>query len=159
MGFFYLCWWVGELSSLGVELVEFLLGFLDDVLGAATHLKGSFGGGLAAGLVAFGKVVAEGFLIVADKGGELGMGVNGEDVEAVDDLFKSWFLVGVVPLGDGLLEGEAFALGDLVSFTSDEGGQGEELLELVEGFFGGAGADFKFLGVEGGGVGVCEEVG
>ncbi len=129
------------------------------MLGSAAHLKGAFGGELAAGLVALGKVVVEGFLIVADEGGELGMGVYGEDVEAVDDLFKSWFLVGVVPLGDGLLEGEAFALGDLVSFVSDEGGQGEELVELVEGFFGGAGADFKFLGIERGGVGVCEEVG
>ena len=129
------------------------------MLGAAAHLKGAFGGGLAAGLVAFGKVVAEGFLIVADEGGELGMGVNGEDVEAVDDLFESGFLVGVVPLGDGLLEGELFALGDLVSLASNEGGQGEELFELGEGFFGGMGADFKFLGIERGGVGVCEEVG
>ena len=68
-------------------------------------------------------------------------------------------MVGVVPLGDGLLEGESFALGDLVSFASDEGGQGEELFELGESFFGRAGADFKLFGVERGGVGVCEEVG
>lgn len=110
-------------------------------------------------MVALGEVVAEGFLIVEDEGGELGMGVNGEDFEAVDDLFESGFLVGVVPLGDGLLEGEVFALGDLVSLASDEGGQGEELFELIEGFFGGAGGDFKLFGIERGGVGVCEEVG
>ena len=119
------------MAALGVELVEFLLGFLGDVLGAATDLEGAFGGWLTVGLVAFGKVTAEGFLVVADNGGELGMGVDGKDVEAVNDLFESRFLVGVVPLGDGLLEGEVFALRDLVSLASDEGGQGEELFELV----------------------------
>ena len=113
----------------------------------------------AVGLIAFGKIVAEGFLVVADEGGELGMVVNGEDVEAVDNLFESGFLIGVVPLGDGLLGGEAFALGDLVSLASDEGGQGKELFELGEGFFGGAGADFKLLRIEWSGVGVCEEIG
>lgn len=119
-----------------------------------------FGGdGWAVGLVSFGKVVTEGFLVVSDEGDELGMGVDGKDVEAVNDLFESGFLVGVVPLGDGLLEGEVFALGDLVSLASDEGGQGEELFELSEGFFGGAGGDFKLLRIERGGVGVCEEVG
>lgn len=116
---------------MGVELVEFLLGFLGDVLGSATDLEGAFGGGLTVGLVAFGKVTAEGFLVVADNGGELGMGVDGKDVEAVNDLFESGFLVGVVPLGDGLLEGEVFALRDLVSLASDESGQGKELFELV----------------------------
>ena len=135
------------------------MGFLGDVLGAVADLEGAFGGGLAAGLVALGKVVAEGFLVVEYEGRELGMGVNGEDVEAVEDLFESGFLVGVVPLGDGLLEGEVFALGDLVSLASDEGGQGEELFELGEGFFGETGSDFKLLGVERGGVGVGEEVG
>lgn len=110
-------------------------------------------------MVSLGKVVAEGFLVVADEGGELRMGVNGEDVEAVEDWFQGGFLIGVVPLGDGLLEGEVFALGDLVSLASDEGRQGEELFELGEGFFGGAGGDFKLFGVERGGVGVCEEVG
>lgn len=73
--------------ALGVELVEFLLGFLGDVLGTAAHLKGSFGGGLATGLIALGKIVAEGFLVVVDEGGELGMGVDGEDIEAVEDWF------------------------------------------------------------------------
>ena len=73
--------------ALGVELVEFLLGFLGDVLRTAAHLKGAFGGGLAAGLISLGKIVAEGFLVVVDEGVELGMGVDGEDIEAVEDWF------------------------------------------------------------------------
>lgn len=67
-------------------------------------------------------------------------------------------MVGVVPLIDGLLEGEALALGDLVSFASDKGGQGEELIELGKGFFERTGADFKLLRIDWGGVRICEEV-
>ena len=77
--------WVGELAALVVELVEFLLGFLGDALGTAAHLKGAFGRRLPACLIAFRKVVAETFLVVAEERGELGMGVNGEDAEAIDD--------------------------------------------------------------------------
>lgn len=67
-------------------------------------------------------------------------------------------MVGVVPLIDGLLEGEALALGDLVSFASDKGGQGEELIELGKGFFERTGADFKLLRINWGGVRIGEEV-
>ena len=147
------------MAALGVELVEFLLGFLGDALGTAADLKGVFGGeGWAVGLIAFGKVVAEGFLVVAEQRGKLGMGVNGEDAEAVDDLFKSGFLVSVVPLGDDLLQGETLALGDFVSFASDEGWQGKELFELGKCFFGRTGADFKLLRIDRSGVGICEKV-
>lgn len=58
------------------------------MFGSLVDLKGAFGGGAwAVGLVKLGKIVAEGFLVVADEGGELGMGVDGEDVEAVEDWF------------------------------------------------------------------------
>lgn len=63
------------------------MGFLGDVLGTAADLKGAFGGGLESGLIAFEKVVAEGFLVISKERGELGMGVNGEDFKAVEDWF------------------------------------------------------------------------
>lgn len=150
--------WVGELAALVVKLVEFLLGFLGDVFGTLADLKGAFGRRLAACLVAFGKIVAESFLVVAEERGELGMGVNGEDAEAIDDWLESGFLVSVIPLGDGLLQGESLALGDFVSFASDKGGQGEKLFELGKGFFGRTGANFKLLRVDRSRVGICEKV-
>lgn len=55
------------------------------MFGTLADLKGAFGGGLESGLIAFGKVVAEGFLVVAQEGSKLGMGVNGEDFKAVKD--------------------------------------------------------------------------